>query len=112
MSSILKLLRVRFTEPETPSADHRPREHVRLTNPWHAVSIVPANSCCSAARDLVGKRYLSSDAPPALPLPSCPRIACHCRYRHHDDRRGAQRETLQAVPARALARRADDPPSH
>jgi hypothetical protein len=107
MALLLKLLRVRFTEPAAP-----PRaagEHVRLGNPWHAVSIVPGAGCCNAAREASGKRHLSSDTPPPLPLAGCTSVACMCRYRHHDDRRSARpRESLGPVGDPAPRRRADD----
>jgi hypothetical protein len=57
------------------------------------VSIVPGPSCCKLARDLSGHRFLSSEAPPALPLAACAADTGACRYRHHADRRGTARRT-------------------
>jgi hypothetical protein len=63
-----------------------PREHIRLSNPWHSVSIAPGPKHCEAVTKLLGTRYLSSKAP-MLPLKDCTQAECSCRYRHHDDRR-------------------------
>ena len=65
----------------------RPVEHSRIGNPFHAVSIQAGSKSCAAARDLEGRRYLSSTAP-MLPLKDCTQAACQCRYQHHSDRRG------------------------
>lgn len=56
-------------------------------NKYHAVTITPGRPSCALAAQLVGKRFLSADAP-ALPLPGCA-ARCHCRYIHHADRRAA-----------------------
>jgi hypothetical protein len=64
----------------------RSRDHIRLSNPWHAVTILPGPRRCAAAGRVLGQRYLSSEAPP-LPLNECTEPDCRCRYRHHDDRR-------------------------
>jgi hypothetical protein len=57
---------------------------------YHAVSIAPCGGCCSAARKLEGKRFLSREAP-ILPLKACDRATCQCRYEHHQDRRKSPR---------------------
>jgi len=62
------------------------REDIRLSNPWHAVSIQPGVKRCEAVNELVGQRFLSKDAP-RLPLAKCTEAECTCRYRHYDDRR-------------------------
>jgi hypothetical protein len=110
--SILKLLRVRFSEPTRPHAKQGRGEHVRLSNPWHAVSVIPGTSCCSAIREVAGKRYLSREAPPSLPVNGCPMVACTCRYRHHDDRRGKARKSLPRATEGAPKRRSEDAPAH
>jgi len=110
--SILKLLRVRFSEPAQSGPVGGGGEHVRLSNPWHAVSIVPGTSCCSGVRDLAGRRYLSSEKPPSLPLKGCPMVACTCRYRHHEDRRAKSPATTRPPGAGAPLRRADDSSPH
>ena len=60
-------------------------------SPYHAVSIHCTDSACQAAKDNLGKRYLSAEAP-FLPLRDCDRPdQCNCRYKHYDDRRREQR---------------------
>jgi hypothetical protein len=57
------------------------------TGGHRAVSISPKGQGCSAIKEIVGKRFLSKDAP-LLPLPECDnRDNCDCRYSHWDDRR-------------------------
>ena len=53
---------------------------------YHAVSIRFTSNACKAARDLEGRRFLSSAAP-RLPLPDCDVLECNCRFAHHKDRR-------------------------
>jgi hypothetical protein len=64
-------------------------EHSRVANPYHAVSIESGTKSCAPARELDGRRYLSSAAP-MLPLKGCTQAKCQCRYVHHKDRRSAQ----------------------
>lgn len=61
------------------------RSHT-VTNPYHAVSVVPGQRACEAVRSTVTAKYLSSEAP-SLPLPACNADKCTCRYQHHTDRR-------------------------
>ena len=82
--------------------------NIHVGNPWHAVSIVPAPTCCEAAQDASGQRFLSSDKPPKLPLAGCSRETCACSYRHHADRRMAKRATLSVVDTATLTRRRVD----
>jgi hypothetical protein len=63
-------------------------ENIRVTNPWHSVTIQAGPRRCKAAEALAGQRFLSKDAP-TLPLKGCNEPACSCRYRHYDDRRHA-----------------------
>jgi hypothetical protein len=51
-----------------------------------AVSIHSYKDRCSAAEQVAGQRFLSSEAP-AIPLESCASETCHCVYMHHTDRR-------------------------
>jgi len=73
-----------------------PQRNLRISNPWHAVSIVTGSVVsneytCTAAAALRGKRFLSSEAP-ALPLSNCQAPGrCACHFRHHADRRNEQR---------------------
>jgi len=64
--------------------------HYLISNPYHSVAIVPGAGACAAVRELYGRRFLSGEAP-RLPLPNCPLTACHCGYRHYDDRRQKRR---------------------
>jgi len=53
---------------------------------FHAVSIKFGSDACSAAKELLGKRFLSNAAP-RLPLPECNLLQCKCRFKHFKDRR-------------------------
>ena len=59
--------------------------------PFHAVSIVPAEGCCSVADSIKVQRFLSDEAP-SLPLADCAAEDCRCKYIHHTDRRGGARD--------------------
>lgn len=61
------------------------RSHT-VSNPYHAVSIVPGQRACEVARQNTEARFLSSEAP-VLPLAGCDVGRCTCRYQHHPDRR-------------------------
>jgi len=79
-------------------------------NRWHAVAIVPGAGHCKAAESAKGRRFLSAEAP-LLPLRECNAAACTCKYRHHDDRRGAPRRSDEAGGAKR-ARAAAERRSH
>ncbi len=68
---------------------------------YHAVSIHCTDNSCQAAKDKLGERHLSAEAP-LLPLAQCDRPdQCDCRYKHYDDRRGdCRRRTDQGLPAK------------
>ena len=53
---------------------------------YHAVSIKFDKNACSAAKEMEGRRFLSSAAP-RLPLPGCSGLECRCHFVHHKDRR-------------------------
>lgn len=59
------------------------------TTAYHAVSIKFSSNACDAARDLDGRRFLSSAAP-KLPLAECDVLECNCRFVHHKDRRAGK----------------------
>lgn len=64
-------------------------EHVSshtVSNPYHAVSIMPGQRACKAVQKSMESRFLSSEAP-GLPLKGCDAARCTCRYQHHADRR-------------------------
>jgi hypothetical protein len=75
--------------PKEPGAKAPKREP---RNRWHAVAIVPGATHCQAAEAAKGRRFLSSQAP-ILPLRDCDIASCSCKYRHHEDRRGAPRRS-------------------
>jgi len=85
----------------------RTAEKPRITK-YHAVSIHCANDSCQAAKDKLGERHLSAEAP-LLPLDQCDRPdQCDCRYQHYDDRRGdTRRRSDQGLPAEAEPERVD-----
>jgi hypothetical protein len=72
-------------EPEA-----KPASVKKPANPWHAISIVPGPDACADARELLGKRFLSREAP-SLPLRKCDNPKCTCRYEHHENRRKGPR---------------------
>jgi hypothetical protein len=77
--------------PAAPEAPASPAANAKKpATTHHAVSIVPGPRCCAQAQELRGQRFLSRDAP-QLPLASCGRTDCTCRYEHYQDRRGNPR---------------------
>jgi hypothetical protein len=84
--SLTRLIKSLFISPADPSARPSAARYYRVTNPWHAVSIVPGPRVCAKAHGLARVRFLSKEAPP-LPLGGCDARGCGCRYRHHEDRR-------------------------
>jgi hypothetical protein len=69
------------SEKETSPTPPRP-----INTAYHAVSIKLGEEPCRAAREMSGRRFLSSAAP-RLPLADCDATACNCRFAHHNDRR-------------------------
>ncbi|MDJ0814378.1 MAG: hypothetical protein QNJ23_11690 [Woeseiaceae bacterium] len=69
-------------DPLTERVSHKSTE-------FHAVSIRFESNACKAARELEGRRFLSSAAP-RLPLPECNVLECNCRFVHHKDRRSGR----------------------
>ena len=64
---------------------------------WHSVSIIRGRQACAAVAQLNGGKWLSAEAP-VLPVKGCDAKQCNCRYRHHADRRSAdRRETTGLV---------------
>ena len=53
---------------------------------FHAVSISFDKYACPAAKEMAGRRFLSTAAP-KLPLPDCSAMQCNCTFKHHGDRR-------------------------
>ena len=107
-------LRQRPAQSDTRPTAHLPGTSASGTQ-FHAVSIKFEESACSAAKDLEGKRFLSSAAP-RIPLPDCDVLECKCRFIHHKDRRDPYRSPFTGdsdEPEKEQRirgdRRADDP---
>jgi hypothetical protein len=79
-----------------PVVETRARSHHWITNPYHAVGVVPCLCACEAVRELTKRRYLAREAPP-LPAKGCTERECTCRYKHFDDRRGAPRRASDKI---------------
>jgi len=87
-------------------------QHIRISNPWHAVGIRTASRACPVCKALAGRRFLSREAP-SLPLAGCLTPAvCRTVYEHFDDRRDGPRRGVdheypsqQAPPPGGLERR-------
>jgi hypothetical protein len=98
--SLAKLIKSLFAPPAYARvAAPRTARHHWVTNPWHAVSIVPTAQSCAKARGLLRVRFLSKDAP-HLPLEGCDARVCDCHYRHHDDRRREPRRAAEVMASR------------
>lgn len=65
---------------------------------YHAVSIKFPSNACKAARDMEGRRFLSTAAP-RLPLPGCQSLECSCRFVHHKDRRAGRDRRSPFAPS-------------
>lgn len=79
-------LRLRRQDRETPkTAKSKATDNAA----YHAVSIKFDANACSAAKEMAGRRFLSSAAP-RLPLPDCNGLECRCRFAHHKDRRAGK----------------------
>ena len=73
--------------PQQP--EPAPKQVSHKSTDYHAVSIRFESNACKAARDMEGRRFLSSAAP-RLPLPECDVLECNCRFIHHKDRRSGR----------------------
>jgi hypothetical protein len=90
------------------------------TADFRAVEIRSEPGACAAARECVGRRFLSSGSAPPIPMLGCDRKSdCTCRYQHHEDRRAGPRRGVElgkpgsgswivADRRNARGRRADD----
>lgn len=74
-----------------------------LSHLFHGIAIEPGDEACSGARELVGHRFLSEEAP-RLPLDECTcAAACRCVYRHFSDRRTeVRRDADMGLPHRHI----------
>jgi hypothetical protein len=85
---VLLLIIRRASKPQSNPrpAMKRPMHGAGQQSAFHAVSIKVGANACDAAREMEGRRFLSSAAP-KIPLPGCDNSKCACRFNHHDDRR-------------------------
>ena len=96
---------------QTPKDDDQ-QDITRSSGPgteYHAVSIKLSGNACGAAREMEGRRFLSSAAP-KLPLAECDVLECKCRFVHHQDRRiaktaGCRSDHQDSAPTRATMKR-------
>ncbi len=65
---------------------------------YHAVSIILPSNVCEAAKALIDKRFLSTEAP-IFPVDGCDEASCSCGYRHFGDRRDGPRRALDVRTA-------------
>ncbi len=86
----------RAPEPPVVARDTGASARHWISNPWHAVSVAPCRRACLSARNAMGVRFLSKEAP-TLPLTGCTSVACECRYRHHEDRRRSLRRASDVM---------------
>jgi hypothetical protein len=72
-----------------------------LSHLFHGIAIETGERPCDAARDMVGQRFLSEEAP-RLPLDDCDCASrCGCVYRHFSDRRTeVRRDADMGLPHR------------
>jgi hypothetical protein len=80
-----------FTSDTSTRTGRERRTDFMEGNPFHAVSILPADEHCEAVGYLKVQRFLSEEAP-GLPLEGCGSSDCQCRYVHYADRRGGARD--------------------
>jgi hypothetical protein len=72
-------------------------QHIHLTNPWHAVSIVATKPACQACVNLKNVRFLAREAP-SLPLRDCQNPGgCKCVFKHFGDRRAGPRRSTERL---------------
>jgi hypothetical protein len=90
---ILLFYRLLFPARGSTQIDHNRdrRTGFGAGDPFHAVSILPAEQGCPAAESIKAQRFLSEDAP-ALPLAGCAAVNCRCKYIHYADRRSGARD--------------------
>lgn len=87
---LLAWLFIRRRQAAKSKTESVPAARISKTNTaYHAVSIKISGFTCAAARDLEGRRFLSTAAP-RLPLPECDSTQCDCRFVHHQDRRAGR----------------------
>lgn len=84
-----------FFNTKPPPKSMRKPSQIAAAN-FRAVEICSDPGACAAAHANVGRRFLSSDSVPRIPMLECDRKSdCTCRYRHHEDRRAGPRRGVE-----------------
>ena len=88
--ALILVIALYFRRKRTQAEVERPEATKRIatsrSSPYHAVSITFDKHACPAAKEMAGRRFLSTAAP-KLPLPECSALQCNCTFKHHGDRR-------------------------
>jgi hypothetical protein len=93
---MLKSLRALLSKPSRDdaakkSATHAPAKPAPPGQNYGSVAVVPGIKCCSAANEIVGKRFLFREGL-RLPLANCTMPAhCSCKFKKASDRRDGDR---------------------
>ncbi len=96
--AIWLFIRVRRSAPDDRPDRRSTSPSIASGSKYHAVSIKMPGNACEAAKDLTGRRFLSTAAP-KLPLPDCDALECSCRFVHHKDRRSGKDRRSPFSPA-------------
>lgn len=99
LASALLLIALLVWQKRARRRDEEIATLARAGGPYHCVAIKARGVPCAAARELIGRRLLSREAP-KLPVPGCTSAACRCSYVHFDDRRADDRR--EAYRARQI----------
>ena len=91
---LIEWMRTLLSQQKAPVAEVAPT--------FPAVEIDPGlHDCCDVVRELRGRRFLMTSAPP-IPLPGCDVEKCGCRYARFTDRRQQTRRGDDIGIANAL----------
>jgi hypothetical protein len=96
---MLKELKALLGKPPGPDAAKKPTptapvKPATIGKDYRAVSVAPGVKCCSAGTAIVGKSFLSREAP-RLPLANCTMPSnCSCKFKKAADRRDGDRREL------------------
>jgi hypothetical protein len=98
---MIKVLKGLLGRISREHAANKPTSIAKLKRPstgdFRAVEIAPSATCCAAAMQASGRRYLLRKAP-RLPLYGCTMpINCSCMFRKNADRRDGDRRLLGAT---------------
>ncbi len=99
MIKVLKVLLGRISR-EHAANNLEPMANLKRSNStgdFRAVEIAPSVTCCAAAMQVAGRRYLLRK-PPRLPLLGCTMpTTCACEFRKNADRRNSDRRLFGAT---------------